>query len=135
MYARVPFSTARGRWSGQGVGLEERAGGNGNGSRGGGWVGKTRSDGGRLALHQILVDVVGVALEPGGVEQDVLAALQHRALHRRRRVTLEETLRGERRQTLGWHRRADRRVTGGAPNLDFCGHFVDGEAVNCQLEG
>lgn len=42
------------------------------------------------------MDVVGVALQPGGVEQDVLAALLHRALGRRRRVAVEETLRAER---------------------------------------
>lgn len=39
------------------------------------------------------MDVVGVALQPGGVEEDVLAALLHRALGRRRRVAVEEALR------------------------------------------
>lgn len=40
------------------------------------------------------MDVVCVALQPGGVEEDVLTALLHRTLGRRRRVTLKETLQG-----------------------------------------
>lgn len=62
-----------------GEGLEEAAG-------------QVGSDGGRFAMQKILVDVVCVALQPGGVEEDVLTALLHRALCGRRRVTLKETL-------------------------------------------
>lgn len=50
------------------------------------------------------MDVVGVALQPGRVEEDVLAALLHRALGRRRRMTFKETLRREERKTLSNHK-------------------------------
>ena len=45
-----------------------------------------------LALHQVLLDVVGVAFEPRGIQENVLAALLYRALGRRRVVTLKEAL-------------------------------------------
>lgn len=38
------------------------------------------------------MNVVGIALEPGGIQENVLAALLHCALSRRRVVALEETL-------------------------------------------
>ena len=51
------------------------------------------SDGRRaFPLQQVLVDVVGVPLQPGGVEEDVLAALLHGALGRGRLVALKEAL-------------------------------------------
>lgn len=56
----------------------------------GGWG--QGSDGRGLALQQVLVDVVGVALEPRRVQENVLAALLYCALGRRRVVALKETL-------------------------------------------
>lgn len=46
----------------------------------------------RFALKQVLMDVVGVPLEPGCVQENVLAALLHGALGGWRMVGLEETL-------------------------------------------
>lgn len=47
----------------------------------------------RFALQQVLMDVFGIPLEPGSVQENVLAALLHGALGRGRVVSLEETLR------------------------------------------
>lgn len=47
----------------------------------------------RFALKQVLIDVFGIPLEPGGVQENVLAALLHGALGRGRVVSFEETLR------------------------------------------
>lgn len=41
------------------------------------------------------MDVFCVTLKPGGVEEDVLTALLHGTLGRWRRVTLKETLQGQ----------------------------------------
>ncbi len=59
-----------------------------------------RSDGGRFPLQQVLVDVVCVSLEPGGVQENVLAALLYRALGRWRVMTFKETLKAEKPPTL-----------------------------------
>lgn len=60
--------------------------------RGGGT--RSRSHRGRrgLALQEILVDVLGVPLQPGCVQQDVLAALLDGALRRGSGVALKEGL-------------------------------------------
>lgn len=54
--------------------------------------GGQRSDGRGFALQQVLVDVVGVALQPRRVEQNVLAALLYRTLGCRCVVALKEAL-------------------------------------------
>lgn len=46
----------------------------------------------RFALKQVLMDVVCIPFEPGRIQENVLAALLHGSLGRRRMVSLEETL-------------------------------------------
>lgn len=75
----------------------------------GGGAGGQGSDRRGLALQQVLVDVVGVALEPGGVQENVLAALLYRALCCRRVVALEEA-------------------------LHLSGHFVDCKPIHSELD-
>lgn len=96
----------------------------------------------RFALKQVLIDVIGIPLEPGRVQENVLAALLHSTLGRWGVMSLKETLR-EHTNThefiamlelrgIFCHRTSILYLN--LTYLYFCSHFVNCKPINSKLD-